>query len=216
MAYLIGKLMDLRKRSALARARRASQDQVLEAQSRPVTSRSSSPGALDPEQIDLEFQRALNMATAEAAQSALAKESKLHIAQQAVFVGQMAQIAQDEVESVRALKNKKVFDGQLPARTTARDDMNIIVCDDFNEKPEPPPPAQTQPAEPAKSSSSAMLPWLLVAGLTAGAAGLGAGYLLNRDDPQPTVVEKKVETPTGTTTTTVRGVGSTVELVQPK
>lgn len=164
----------------------------------------------------MSLQEMLDLVTAETAQQVMAKEAKLDVAEKALMLGHKATISQDEEDTVRRYRDMKVFggDGAKTAENGGKKDMRIVVCDDYKVVPEvvTTPASQSQPP-----SSSPMLPWLLTASLAAGGAGLGLGWLLNRgNEQQPPVIEKKVETPQGTTTTTVKGVGSTVELVQPK
>ena len=159
----------------------------------------------------------LEASRAEAAQQYLAKMAKIESGHAALGLDHMATLAEDEEDTVRRYREKKLFggDGASTAAATEAKGMgrSLILADNITYHDPAPPP---QPAPQPTSSNSSMLPWLLAAGMAAGGAGLLGGYLLTKDKDQTPVVEKKVETPTGTTTTTVKGVGSTVELVQPK
>lgn len=156
-------------------------------------------------------------ALGEAEDQHLGKESKVNTLLQAVFVDQIDGIAQDELDTVARYRAKKLFgatDEQVrPKFDTENAEANdvagrsITICDNYSIT-HPQPPAPIQPALPVQQTNP-VLPWILATALGAGGLGAGIAALWKYKS------EAKPSNPP-TNSSTLQGVGSTTELVQPK
>lgn len=128
----------------------------------------------------------LEQSAAEAADQDLAGQSKLQVANQAVILEQLRQIAQDEIRDVRRLKAKHL--GEQWAKAAEGQDVgDLIICDDYRRN------------EPHQQPPSPRI-WPLIAALL-GFGGLGlAGYLghlaLSRPAAVAPAVQQKIENTT--------------------
>jgi hypothetical protein len=139
--------------------------------------------------LDRRLAPSLEQTSNEAAQTLLAKTSKLGVGFEATVIGQMAQIADDEIKEVRALKANKVFSKGEKPNYEDKNVADVTVCDDVT--------TNHHYHQPPQQSSG--IPGWAQVGLLAGATSLGAlGYSLwNKPTEKPVaaVVAPDKQTP---------------------
>lgn len=134
-------------------------------------------------------------AKAEAAQQYMAKMAKIDSAHAALALDHLATIAEDEENTVRRYREKTVFGGDGAATSPGISDVgrSLILADNISYNEPQLQPQQHQ--NPQRRTGVDVLPWVLVAALTAGGLGAAAGYFLTkgvRKDPDPVVVADPV------------------------
>lgn len=143
----------------------------------------------------------------EAAKQTFENESALDVANNAVMLNHLRQLAASEEETVARYREMKLFGATKEDVRKGNGTMHapgpLIICDDYKPDLSQHPPTVIIPPQPRTN----LLPWVIAAALAAGGAGVVGGKLLNGKAPGAT------ETPSAST---VIGVGKTVELIQPK